>query len=139
MVARAISGPEQATRRVLDAMVDGVDTTFNGYSITKTLTAATVLRLADQGLVDLDRSGRRSALFFTTQPAPGPARSLGWFAGRLGDAPWYAHAGGGAGYCCELRVYPGLDCASVVMFNRTGIRDEQVLDRLDRYLAAGGR
>lgn len=78
-------------------------------------------------------------LLFTTQPAPGPARSLGWFAGRLDDEPWYAHAGGGAGYYSEIRVYPRIDRASVVMFNRTGIRDEHVLDRLDRYLVASKR
>lgn len=79
------------------------------------------------------------ALLFTTQPAPGPARSLGWFAGRLDDEPWYAHAGGGAGYYSEVRVYPRLDRASVVMFNRTGIRDEHILDRLDRFLLASQR
>lgn len=76
------------------------------------------------------------ALLFTTQPAPGPARSLGWCAGRLKDEPWYAHAGGGAGYYSEVRLYPRLGRASVVMFNRTGIRDEHVLDRLDRHLIA---
>jgi CubicO group peptidase (beta-lactamase class C family) len=79
------------------------------------------------------------ALLFTPQPAPGPARSLGWFMGRLGEEPWYAHAGGGAGYYCEARVYPRLGCASVVMFNRTGIRDERMLDRLDRDLVASQR
>jgi CubicO group peptidase (beta-lactamase class C family) len=79
------------------------------------------------------------ALLFTTQPAPGPARSLGWFAGALDDEPWYAHAGGGAGYYSEVRVYPRLARASVVMFNRTGIRDEHVLDRLDRHLIASKR
>jgi D-alanyl-D-alanine carboxypeptidase len=33
----------------------GRDTTFNAYSITKTLTAAAILELADEGLVNLDR------------------------------------------------------------------------------------
>lgn len=75
-------------------------------------------------------------LLFTTQAAPGPPRSLGWFMGCLDDEPCYAHAGGGAGYYCELRVYPRLGRASVIMFNRTGIRDERILDRLDRYLVA---
>jgi D-alanyl-D-alanine carboxypeptidase len=79
------------------------------------------------------------ALLFTTEPGPGPARSLGWFMGRLDDEPWYAHAGGGAGYYSEVRVYPRLGRASVVMFNRAGIRDEHILDRLDRFLIAGKR
>ena len=79
------------------------------------------------------------ALLFTTQTGPGPARSLGWFAGRLDDEPWYAHPGGGAGYYSEVRVYPRLGRASVVMFNRAGIRDEHILDRLDRFLIARKR
>ena len=79
------------------------------------------------------------ALLFTTQPAPGPARSLGWFMGRLDDEPWCAHPGGGAGYYSEVRVYPRVGRASVVMFNRAGIRDEHILDRLDRFLVAGER
>lgn len=33
----------------------GRDTTFNSYSVTKTFTAAAVLKLVDQGLVDLDQ------------------------------------------------------------------------------------
>jgi len=33
----------------------GRDTTFNSYSVTKTFTAAAVLNLVDQGLVDLDQ------------------------------------------------------------------------------------
>ena len=82
---------------------------------------------------------RSRDLLFTTQPASGPARSVGWFAGRLADEPWYAHAGGGAGYYSEVRVYPRLRSVSVVMFNRTGMRDEQVLDRLDRHLIANQR
>ena len=83
------SSPEQATRQMLDALVDNGktpgfqyvfasaeelrfshhgglanphaklpvrrDTTFNSYSVTKTFTAAAVLKLVDQGLVDLDR------------------------------------------------------------------------------------
>jgi len=79
------------------------------------------------------------ALLFTTQPGPGPARSLGCFMGSLGDEPWCAHPGGGAGYYSEVRVYPRVGRASVVMFNRAGIRDERILDRLDRFLVAGRR
>lgn len=76
------------------------------------------------------------AMLFTAASAPGPARSLGWFMGRLDDEPWFAHAGGGAGYYCEVRVYPRVGRASVVMLNRTGIRDAHILDRLDRPLLA---
>ena len=80
------------------------------------------------------------AMLFTAASAPGPARSLGWFMGRLDDELWFAHAGGGAGYYCEVRVYPRVGRASVVMLNRTGVRDAHILDRLDRpFLARSHR
>ncbi len=59
-------------------------------------------------------------------------RSLGWFIGRLCGQTYFAHAGGGGGYYSEIRVYPDIGRASVVMFNRSGIRDERFLDRIDR-------
>ena len=58
--------------------------------------------------------------------------TLGWFTGRLDGVPYFAHAGGGGGYYCEIRLYPGLGRASVFMSNRTGIKDERILDRIDR-------
>lgn len=73
-------------------------------------------------------------LLFSVAGSPGPARSLGWFTGRLGKEQWFAHAGGGAGYYCEARVYPQIARASAVMFNRAGVRDERILDRIDRFL-----
>ena len=78
-------------------------------------------------------AGSRAALF-KNESAPGPTRSLGGFTGQLGQADWFARAGGGAGYYSEIRVYPQLSRASVLMLNRPGIRDERLLDRLDRHL-----
>ena len=79
------------------------------------------------------------AALFNTESAPGPIRSLGWFAGRLGQVDRFAHAGGGAGYYSEIRVYPQVRKVSVVMLNRAGIRDERLLDRLDSHLIEQGR
>ena len=81
-------------------------------------------------------SAQNRALLFT--PAPGPdgselPRSVGWFTGQLNGEAYYTHAGGAAGYYCELRVYPRIGRASVVMFNRTGIRDERALDAIDAF------
>lgn len=73
-------------------------------------------------------------LLLSVASSPGPARSMGWFAGRLGKEQWFAHAGGGAGYYCEARIYPRIARASVVMFNRAGVRDERIRDRIDRFL-----
>lgn len=99
--------------------------------------------LVRYGLALLNRDDLLSpasrALLFSAQPAPGPARSLGWVMGSLDREPWCAHAGGGAGYYAELRIYPRLGCASAVLFNRAGIRDERFLDRLDRALVAARR
>ncbi len=58
---------------------------------------------------------------------------LSWFTGALNGQRYYTHAGGGGGYYCELRVYPGLGIGSVIMFNRTGMTDERFLDKLDQY------
>jgi D-alanyl-D-alanine carboxypeptidase len=59
--------------------------------------------------------------------------SLSWFAGNLNGDPYFAHAGGGGGYYCEIRIYPGRNCASVIMFNRTGVKDERFLDKVDKF------
>ena len=90
--------------------------------------------LTDELLTPMSR-----AALFKTESAPGPARSLGGFTGRLGQVDWLAHAGGGAGYYSEIRVYPQVRKVSVVMLNRAGMRDERLLDRLDSKLIGPGR
>jgi CubicO group peptidase (beta-lactamase class C family) len=59
---------------------------------------------------------------------------LSWFSGRLNGKQYFAHAGGGGGYYCEIRIYPDLGIGSVIMFNRTGMTDERILDKLDKYI-----
>lgn len=58
---------------------------------------------------------------------------LSWFCGQLKGAIYFAHAGGGGGYYCEIRIYPALGLGSVIMFNRTGMTDARFLDRTDNY------
>jgi len=58
---------------------------------------------------------------------------LSWFSGELNGKQYFAHAGGGGGYYCEIRIYPDLGIGSVIMFNRTGMSDERYLDKLDKY------
>jgi D-alanyl-D-alanine carboxypeptidase len=60
--------------------------------------------------------------------------SLAWFRGELDGHTYYAHAGGGGGYYAEVRIYPELQRGSVILFNRSGMRDERFLDRVDRRL-----
>jgi len=59
---------------------------------------------------------------------------LSWFSGQLNGKQYFAHAGGGGGYYCEIRIYPDLGIGSVIMFNRTGMTDERFLDKLDKYI-----
>ena len=61
---------------------------------------------------------------------------LSWFKGRLNGEPYFAHAGGGGGYYCEIRIYPGRRMGSVIMFNRTGMKDERFLNRLDKFIVS---
>jgi D-alanyl-D-alanine carboxypeptidase len=56
---------------------------------------------------------------------------LSWFTGRLKGKQFYTHAGGGGGFYCEIRIYPDEGVGSVIMFNRTGMRDERFLDKVD--------
>ena len=56
---------------------------------------------------------------------------LSWFRGHLNGQEYFAHAGGGGGYYCEIRIYPKLGRGSVIMFNRSGMKDERFLDKLD--------
>jgi len=58
---------------------------------------------------------------------------LSWFKGQLNGIQYFTHAGGGGGYYCEIRIYPELGRGSVIMFNRTGVRDERFLDKVDQY------
>ena len=56
---------------------------------------------------------------------------LGWFVGELKGQKYFAHAGGGGGYYCEIRIYPDINRGSVIFFNRSGMRDERILDEFD--------
>lgn len=58
---------------------------------------------------------------------------LSWFKGALNGEIYYAHAGGGGAYYCEIRIYPNSGKGSVIFFNRSGMTDERVLNKLDQY------
>ncbi|MCD4696921.1 MAG: beta-lactamase family protein [Bacteroidales bacterium] len=61
--------------------------------------------------------------------------ALGWFTGNLNGHNYFCHAGGGVGYYCEIRIYPELKISSVIIMNRSGMKDERILDKLDlKYL-----
>lgn len=60
--------------------------------------------------------------------------SLSWFTGMLNGVPYRHHAGGGGGYYVELRLYPDKRRGSILIQNRTGIKDEKLLDKIDATL-----
>ena len=60
--------------------------------------------------------------------------SLGWFVGKVNDRKYICHAGGGAGYYTEIRIYPEIGKGSIVMFNSSGMKDKRVLDLIDKQL-----
>ena len=77
----------------------------------------------------------KSLLFtenYTTNNKP-TKMCLSWFKGDLNGNEYYTHAGGGGGFYSEIRIYPELGIGSVIMFNRTGMKDERFLDKLDKY------
>ncbi len=59
--------------------------------------------------------------------------SYAWFTGMLKGHPYITHAGGGGGYYVELRIYPDLHIGSVILYNRSGLKDERVLSRADSF------
>lgn len=59
--------------------------------------------------------------------------TLAWWRGDLNGEPYFSHAGGGGGFYAEIRLYPRLGRASVLLLNRTGLTDARMLDRLDRF------
>jgi CubicO group peptidase (beta-lactamase class C family) len=63
--------------------------------------------------------------------------SLSWYTGNFKGHPYFAHAGGGGGYYVELRLYRELEKGSVILFNRTGLKDERILDKADGYFING--
>lgn len=73
---------------------------------------------------------------FTERQAGGKltGMSYSWFTDTLGSNRYFAHAGGGGGFYVEVRLYPERRLGSVIMFNRSGMRDERFLDRVDRFL-----
>jgi D-alanyl-D-alanine carboxypeptidase len=69
---------------------------------------------------------------YTTSGKP-TGMCLSWFSGKLNGIRYCAHAGGGGGYYCEIRLYPDKSTGSVIFFNRTGMTDERYLDKVDIF------
>ncbi len=57
--------------------------------------------------------------------------TLGWHIGELNKMKYYFKEGGGAGFHSEMRVYPDVNLATVLMVNRTSFNTRKQLSILD--------
>ncbi len=80
-------------------------------------------------------SKEAKALFFELQKSNDGnpvAMTPGWHIGELNRELYYFKEGGGAGFHCEMRVYPSRDRASVVIANNTSFDVKSFLNAADR-------
>jgi hypothetical protein len=68
----------------------------------------------------------------TTRGAPVPM-TLGWHIGKIGDVRLFYKEGGGGGFHCMMRLYPGHGIGTVVMTNATGFDVRKLLDPVDAW------
>jgi len=68
----------------------------------------------------------------TTRSGKRGRTGMAWVYGDLDGIRYFSHAGGGGGYFCEIRIYPDVKRASVIMTNNTAISNQHHLDRVDR-------
>jgi CubicO group peptidase (beta-lactamase class C family) len=85
--------------------------------------------------------GSRALLFEQARLTSGRAiaMTLGWHVGELDGRPYYFKEGGGAGFHCEMRMYPERGLASVIMANRTSLNTNKFLSRLDKEFIPEGK
>jgi CubicO group peptidase (beta-lactamase class C family) len=58
--------------------------------------------------------------------------TLGWHIGILEGVRYFYKEGGGAGFHSEMRIYPTMGLASVIMTNRTSFNSRRQLSNLDK-------
>ncbi len=58
--------------------------------------------------------------------------TLGWHVGDVQGIKYFFKEGGGAGYHCEMRVYPGKGIGSVIIVNKTMFNSNKFLNRIDK-------
>ena len=88
--------------------------------------------LADQSIL-LDENTKRF-LYSRKKARSGKDidMTLGWHIGTLEGVQYFYKEGGGAGFHCEMRVYPTEGFASVIMVNKTSFNSRKQLSNLDK-------
>jgi D-alanyl-D-alanine carboxypeptidase len=115
------------------AAYGGLVGTVDGY-------ARYLQALLDSSNVLLSPESRR-ALFAENVLAGGKSSGMAasWFMGTMDGEQFFDHAGGGGGYYAELRIYPGIGRGSVLLMNRTGMKNDRLLNDIDRELVRAAR
>ena len=57
--------------------------------------------------------------------------TLGWHVENLNGSKYFYKEGGGAGFHCEMRIYPDEELASVIIVNKSSLNTKKELSRLD--------
>jgi D-alanyl-D-alanine carboxypeptidase len=65
--------------------------------------------------------------------------TLGWHIANLDGERFFYKEGGGVGFHCMMRVYPGAGIGTVVMINATGFDVRELLDTIDASFVRPGR
>lgn len=74
----------------------------------------------------------------TTRGTP-VAMTLGWHVGDLHGTRVFYKEGGGGGFHCMMRVYPGNGIGTVVMTNATGFDVRRLMDTIDASFLPSGQ
>ena len=67
----------------------------------------------------------------TTDSGKNIEMTLGWHIDKLNGVTYYYKEGGGAGFHCEMRIYPNIGLASIIMTNRTSFNSRNIMSELD--------
>jgi D-alanyl-D-alanine carboxypeptidase len=109
-------------------------------------TAAAFASFLQDQLCDHSRlfSDRTRALFYEQQRTHDGTTiemTLGWHIGRRSRAEdrFFYKEGGGGGFRCLMRLYPGRGMASVLMANATSLDVHALLESVDSHLALSAR
>ena len=62
--------------------------------------------------------------------------TIGWHVVETHGEAYFFKEGGGGGFHCEMRIYPTMDIATVVMANSTEFNSTAFLNRVDRTFMA---
>jgi len=74
----------------------------------------------------------RDQFYIQQQTGKGPvAMTLGWHMGSLNGETFYYKEGGGGGFHCMMRLYPGRGVGTVLMTNATMFNVRSLMDRID--------